>query len=81
MIRLIKTSPAVGWVRADQVPDESSTKELLKLRRHIEELENQLAEYKSKVTIGSEELAQGEDNVKINYYYISRDSKTYKRVK
>lgn len=81
LIRLIKTSPAVGWVRADQVPDESSTKEILKLRRQIEDLENQLAAFKTKAPYGSEELAQGEDKVKLNYFYIVRDSKTYRRVK
>lgn len=35
LIRLIKTNPAIGWVRADQVPDENSSKEILRLRKQI----------------------------------------------
>ena len=33
LVRLIKTTPAIGWVRADQVPDEGATTEILKLRK------------------------------------------------
>jgi len=81
LIRLIKTSPAIGWVRADQVPDESASIEILKLRRQIEELEIQLKESRTQAPQGSEQLAQGKDNIKLNYSFVSRDSNTFNRKK
>jgi ribosomal protein L30E len=39
LIQLIKTKPAVGWVKGNLVAAESSAQELLKLRRRIEELQ------------------------------------------
>lgn len=81
LIRLIKTNPAIGWVKADQVPDESASKEILKLRNKIEELEVKLSEARTKAPQGSEYLAQGDDEIVINYTFITRDSKNYKRFK
>lgn len=40
LIQQIKTKPAIGWVRANLVADESAAQEILKLRRKVEELEN-----------------------------------------
>lgn len=70
LVRLIKTIPAIGWVRADQVPDESATKEILKLRKKIEELEFKLNEARTKAPQGSEDLAQGDDEIEISYSYV-----------
>lgn len=33
LVKLIKAHPAVGWVRADQVLDENSSKEILRLQK------------------------------------------------
>lgn len=79
LIRLIKTNPALGWVRADQVPDESVSKEILKLRRHIEELEMKLNEVRTKAPQGSEGLSQGDDELKIHYVFESKKLRTYER--
>lgn len=70
VIRLIKTSPGIGWVRADVIPDESTTKDVLKLKNKIEELENQLEEVRTRAPKGTENLAKGTDEFIINYSYL-----------
>jgi len=69
IINLIKTNPAIGWVKANMVPDESSLQEILKLKRRIEDLENQLQESSSKAPEGTELLSQGEDTFEISYSF------------
>ena len=44
LVKLIKTNPAVGWVKADLLPDKSTTEEILRLRQQIEDLQDQLEE-------------------------------------
>jgi hypothetical protein len=44
LVQQIKIKPAVGWVRANLVADESAAQEILKLRRKVEELEKLLPE-------------------------------------
>jgi hypothetical protein len=39
LIKLIKSNPGIGWVRGNLIPDESSTAEILKLRKQVEELQ------------------------------------------
>ncbi|WHX49581.1 DUF4062 domain-containing protein [Paenibacillus woosongensis] len=81
LIRLIKTNPAIGWVRADQVPDENSSKEILRLRKQVEDLEKSLAEARTQAPQGSENLAQGTDEVELEYSFVTKDPKTYKRIR
>ena len=73
LTKTIKTYPAIGWVRANLVPSEDSTKEILKLRNHIEELEEKIQNFKSKPE-GVENLAQGEDNLSIQLYFKARQA-------
>lgn len=65
MIHLMKRRPAVGWVRADQVTDESAAREIVRLHHRIEELE---AELKNS-GLDTEELAQGRERVDIRFSY------------
>jgi hypothetical protein len=44
LIQQIKIKPAIGWVRANLVADESAAQEILKLRRRVEELEKLIPE-------------------------------------
>lgn len=60
LIKTIKMSPAIEWVRANLVPDKNTTQEILMLRDKIKDLENQLNILKSQPE-GIENLAQGED--------------------
>ena len=67
LIRLMGDEPATGWVRADMVPDEGATKEIVRLRQRVEELEALLEKAASQAPEGSENLAQGDDLCEISY--------------
>ena len=66
---VIRNSPAIGFVRANLVPDENSISEILRLRNKITELEIQLETISNHAPAGAEELAQGEDLFVMNYNY------------
>ena len=69
--RLIKDRPAVGWVRADQVPEASATAEILRLRERVEELEGQVADVANRPPPGTDPLAQGNETIEISYVYTA----------
>ena len=72
MVSLMKGKPRVGWVRADLVPDEGATQELLRLRREIDSLNGDLAIAKSRAAPeGIEALAQGPDTTNITIAFES----------
>jgi hypothetical protein len=57
MSRLMKIKPRVGWVRADQVADESAAREILRLRKEVDDLRDALVELAP--PLGTEDLSQG----------------------
>jgi len=61
----IKRTPAVGWVRASEVPNEASLKEALALRRRVAELEAQIESSKTAPPPEADSLMQGEDQYEI----------------
>jgi hypothetical protein len=65
LVKLIKTHPAVGWVRADLLPDQSTAEEMLRLRKRIEELESNLGTSPA----GIEHLSQGDDMLELNFSF------------
>ncbi len=67
LVKLIKTNPAVGWVKADLLPDKNSAEEILSLRQKIEDLQNQLLEVEESVASETAELAQGNDYFQISF--------------
>lgn len=69
LIQLIKSKPAVGWVRANLVPDESAAKEILKLHHRIQELEAEIQSARTKEPDGASELEKGSDVFELNYSY------------
>jgi hypothetical protein len=71
MIKLIKSDPAIGWVKADQLPDEDLNKTILELRNEIGELQSELKTYKDKKYANSEELAQDKDIFEVKYSFRS----------
>lgn len=75
LINLIKTSPAIGWVRADQIV-ESSSAEILRLKKRIEELEAGIQAARETAPAGTEALAQGEDLFQINFTAVAREKQT-----
>ena len=42
LVQLIKSTPAVGWVRANELPDREATVELLRLRQQVDQLDAEL---------------------------------------
>jgi hypothetical protein len=78
MVQLMKSSPAVGWVKADQVADTEATQEILNLKKTIEELEQEIKNLTKQQSNEIEELSQGQEKIKIGYEFISIDS-NYKR--
>ncbi|WP_411884755.1 DUF4062 domain-containing protein [Polaromonas sp. YR568] len=73
LVRLTKTTPAIGWIRANQVTDAMAAAEALQLRKKIEELEARLREARLSAPVGAERLSQGEDEFNIDYTFDSTD--------
>ena len=69
LIKLIKQHPAIGWVRADQLPSEDMNEELLRLRKRVEDLEGQLAEAQTEAPRGTENFAQGDDEFQVLFHF------------
>lgn len=70
LIQLIKTKPAIGWVRADNILTPDSASEILNLRKKIEELEKKEDFEPS----GTENLQQGNDFFNVNYTFSVKDA-------
>lgn len=68
----IKRHPAVGWVRADKVPTESTLAEMLALKNKIDELEQQAQSLRDKPPAGTEILSQGDDKFEIHMSFDAR---------
>jgi len=69
LVNAIKKYPAIGFVRADLVPEESSVAEILKLRNKVSELETQIKQISINAPAGTEEFAQGDDLFEIHFSY------------
>lgn len=61
-----KRHPAVGWVRADQVPSGTSLTDILRLKDRVAELEAELRTAKTTPPPGTEDLYQGVDTFELN---------------
>jgi hypothetical protein len=70
LIKLIKSHPSIGWVRANLVPDESAAEEILSLKKKIEELEDALQTARISGPEGTNNLAQGEDIHEIHFSFV-----------
>lgn len=66
-IQLQKTHPAIGWVRANLIPEKDSSIEILELKREIERLQNQIENSRIQAPKGSEKFAQGDDTFTIKF--------------
>jgi Domain of unknown function (DUF4062) len=69
IINLIKQKPGIGWVRANLVPSEITSAEMLRLKNRIEELEKDLAEAQSMSSAAYMNLSQGKDKTTIEFRY------------
>lgn len=80
LIQLIKSNPAVGWVRANELADRDATMELLQLRRHVEELQSELAKVRTSAPKGAEGLSQGSEHHSLRFSFRARAPNTYTSV-
>ena len=78
LVRLIKTNPAVGWVKADIATNQEATFEILKLRKKIEELEAELISISSRPPEGIEELSQDDDEFNLSFMITSNRNSNMK---
>ena len=78
IIKLIKTNPAVGWVKADMLPDKEATEEILLLHKRVESLQGKLDELRTTAPKETEHLAQGEEEFEINYGFGAYKSSPYR---
>lgn len=67
MIRLIKDNPSDGWVKAGSIVDENSIAEIARLQKENDDLKNQISKVSTEAPLGSEELAQGEDTINVEF--------------
>ncbi|WP_458123366.1 DUF4062 domain-containing protein [Paenibacillus sp. Z3-2] len=72
LTKLIKSNPAVGWVRADSVSDDGSAKEILRLKTVIDDLQAELKTVRTTPPVGVENLYQGKDEFELGYTFVAR---------
>jgi hypothetical protein len=65
----MKRSPAVGWVRANQIPTEATVVEILTLRKTVADLEAEAAANRTRPPKGTEDLVQGDDIFEIHFSF------------
>jgi hypothetical protein len=78
LIQLTKSTPAIGWVRANELADREATMELLQLRRRVEELQAELASVRTSAPKGSEGLAQGDEEHSVRFSFDARPQDEYR---
>ena len=81
LVQLIKSTPAVGWVRANELADREATLELLTLRRRVEELQRELSSVRTSAPEGSEGLAKGDESFQIGFTFRARELGSYTTAK
>ncbi|MFG1190309.1 DUF4062 domain-containing protein [Xanthobacter flavus] len=72
LIQLIKSNPAVGWVRANELADREATLELLQLRRQIDELQEELNKIRTSAPKEASGLAQGDETHVIQFTFKAK---------
>ena len=73
ILNLKKFKSAIGWVRGDQVPDESASEEILRLRREVDRLQKQVNDAAQEPPEGSRGLAQGDETVSLHFRVYIKD--------
>jgi len=74
---LQRKHPGVGWVRADLVPSQEASLEILELRKQVDSLQAKLEEARTQAPPGTERLAQGEDTFKLHWQACTRNGLEY----
>ena len=78
-IKLIKEFPTKGWVRAENIVDESSIKEISRLQKENNELRKQVEKLSIEAPEGSEQFVQGEDFFEVTARYLGNENSRKRR--
>jgi hypothetical protein len=78
LTKLIKSTPAVGWVRGDLVPETSAAAEILSLKKEIEELQQRLQTARTSAPEGTSDLVQGEDAIALPFTFGARGPEEFR---
>lgn len=79
--KTIKTFPAIGWVRGNQVSNVESLSELNELRKEREKLLNLLDDYQNGDFPKADNLASFDETINIEFVYSKKNSTTNKMEK
>lgn len=66
LVNLMRTKPAIGYVRADKV---GNPEKLLEMNEKIQSLENEITKLRSSEPEGTEDLAKGDEEFQIHYEF------------
>ena len=69
LVKLIKSKPQTGWIRADLASSDEANAEIARLRKETDDLKAQLERARTTAPEGSDGLQQGDDIFKLNYSY------------
>ncbi|WP_314057971.1 DUF4062 domain-containing protein [Empedobacter brevis] len=72
LVKLIKDKPRPGWVKADLLPSEELTRDLLDLKNENENLKKQLISSQTIAPSGTEDFSSGNDLYSFKYNFIGR---------
>lgn len=76
LVKLIKDKPAAGWVKADSLPSQEATQEILELREQVAELQRTLKTVRTTALKETAPLAQDEDQFEIEYTFKAYGSRS-----
>lgn len=69
IIKLIKSKPAIGWVRTEFIPDETASQEILRLTKENNALRQELKHYKYTSSSLLEQYSQGNEKFDISFHF------------
>lgn len=74
LVKLIKSKPQTGWIRADLASSEEANADIARLRKEVDELKVQLEKARTTAPEGSAGLQQGDDVFELHFtYYYGGD--------
>lgn len=81
LVRLIKTNPAVGWIKSNEIVDGVAAAEILRLRKRTEELESQLTKGRHNAPPGTDQLSQGTELCTLHVSFRALRKPTYQNTR
>lgn len=67
IVQLIKSTPAIGWVRGNEISSQKATSEILKLREQIDQLQSRLEKSRKSAPEEAKGLASGDEEFSFGF--------------